>query len=181
MANFGIFLDVFGFLRFRWIFPFFRKIGFLGILDPPYYGICATIHIGWEMLCLPYAGFFLANMLSVARRRLRAWDLTSSTWASLSLSYRRRMWYPPPLMIGPSIQETSWSISLIVVAFLWYLKGSAQAGQPPQESQLGKGTGNNIWFKNCAKNLFNRPGVGGAVLSTCSWLNNYLINLLSDP
>ena len=38
---------------------FFKKIGFWGILDPPYCGIGATIRIGREMLCLPYAGFFL--------------------------------------------------------------------------------------------------------------------------
>jgi len=29
----------------------------LGILGPPYCGIGATIRIGQEMLCLPYAGF----------------------------------------------------------------------------------------------------------------------------
>ena len=40
-------------------FPFFKKIGFLGILDPPYCGISATIRIGREMLSLPYAVFFL--------------------------------------------------------------------------------------------------------------------------
>ena len=33
-------------------------MGFLGILGPPYCGIGATIHIGQEMLCLPYEGFF---------------------------------------------------------------------------------------------------------------------------
>ena len=41
------------------ILQFFKKIGFLGILGPPYCGIGATIRIGREMLCLPYAGFFL--------------------------------------------------------------------------------------------------------------------------
>jgi hypothetical protein len=41
------------------IFPFFKKIVFWGILGPPYYGIGATIRIGREMLCLPFAGFFL--------------------------------------------------------------------------------------------------------------------------
>ena len=40
-------------------FPFFKKIGFRGILGSPSYGIGATICIGREMLCLPYAGFFL--------------------------------------------------------------------------------------------------------------------------
>ena len=40
-------------------FPFFKKIGFLGILGPPYCGIGATIRIGREMLCLPYAGFLI--------------------------------------------------------------------------------------------------------------------------
>ena len=39
---------------------FFRlkKKGFLDILSTPYCGIGATIRIGREMLCLPYAGFF---------------------------------------------------------------------------------------------------------------------------
>ena len=41
------------------IFSVFQKIGFLAILGPPYCGIGATIRIGREMLCLPYAGFFL--------------------------------------------------------------------------------------------------------------------------
>ena len=35
-----------------------KKKGFLGILGPPYCGIGATIRIGREMLCLPYAEFF---------------------------------------------------------------------------------------------------------------------------
>ena len=58
IANFVIFLDVSEFLRFGWFFPFFKKIGFLGIFGPPSYGFGATFHIGWEMLWLPCAGFF---------------------------------------------------------------------------------------------------------------------------
>ena len=38
------------------IFSVFEKKLFLGILGPPYRGIGATIRIGREMLCLPYAG-----------------------------------------------------------------------------------------------------------------------------
>ena len=41
------------------IFSDLQKIGFSGILGPPYCGIGATIRIGREMLCLPYAGFFV--------------------------------------------------------------------------------------------------------------------------
>ena len=52
-ANFVIFLDV---------SEFFKKIGFLGIFGPPSYGMGATIRIGREMLCLPYAGFFLIRL-----------------------------------------------------------------------------------------------------------------------
>ena len=59
IANYGIFLDVFEFLRFGWLFPFFKKIWFLGILGPPYCGIGNTIRIGRKLLCLPYAGFLL--------------------------------------------------------------------------------------------------------------------------
>ena len=59
IANFGITLYVFEFFCFGWFFPFFKTIGFLGILGPPYRGIGATIRSGREMLCLPYAGFFL--------------------------------------------------------------------------------------------------------------------------
>ena len=57
IANFGISLDGLDFLRFELFFPFFKKIGFSGILGPPYCGIGATIRIGQEMLCLQYAGF----------------------------------------------------------------------------------------------------------------------------
>ena len=44
------------------IFSVFKKIGFLGFLGPPYCGIGATIRIGREMLCLPYAGFLTHNL-----------------------------------------------------------------------------------------------------------------------
>ena len=39
-----------------------KQIVFLSILGPPYCGIGATIRIGREMLCLPYAGFFLTAL-----------------------------------------------------------------------------------------------------------------------
>ena len=45
------------------IFSVFQKIWFWGILGPPYCGIGATIRIGREMLCLPYAGFLLYTTL----------------------------------------------------------------------------------------------------------------------
>ena len=64
IANFGLSLDIFEFLRFGWFFLFFKKFGFLGILGPPYCGIGATIRIGREILCLPYAGFFSLFSLS---------------------------------------------------------------------------------------------------------------------
>ena len=59
--NFGMSLDIFEFLLFGWFLPFFKKIGFLAILGPPYRGIGATLRIRREMLCLPYAGFFLLS------------------------------------------------------------------------------------------------------------------------
>ena len=37
---------------------FFKKLWFLGIPCTPYRGVGATILIGREMICLPYAGFF---------------------------------------------------------------------------------------------------------------------------
>ena len=48
-----------GMRRLYWmIFSVFsKKIGFWGILGPPSYGIGATIRIGREIQCLPYAGF----------------------------------------------------------------------------------------------------------------------------
>ena len=48
----------FWFFAFWWFCLFFKNIGFLGILGPPSYSIGATIRIGREMVCLPYAGFF---------------------------------------------------------------------------------------------------------------------------
>ena len=56
IANFGISLFCVSADFFR-----LKKNGFLGILGPPYRGIGATIRIGREMLCLPYAGFFFSN------------------------------------------------------------------------------------------------------------------------
>ena len=58
IANIGISLGRFEFLRFWWFFPFFKQFGFSAILGPPYCGIGATIRIGREILCLPYAFFF---------------------------------------------------------------------------------------------------------------------------
>ena len=47
-----------GVIAFCMIFSVFqKKSGVWGILGPPSYGIGATIRIGREMLCLPYAGF----------------------------------------------------------------------------------------------------------------------------
>ena len=59
ITTFSIYLDVFECLRFGWSLPLKKKKGFLGILGPPYRGIGATISIGREMICLPYAGFFV--------------------------------------------------------------------------------------------------------------------------
>ena len=39
-------------------FRFSKTFGFSAILGPPYCGIGATIRIGREMLCIPYAVFF---------------------------------------------------------------------------------------------------------------------------
>ena len=61
IANFDIFISRrFWTFAFWMIFSVKKKEGFLAILGPPYRGIGATILIGWEMLCLPYAGFFMS-------------------------------------------------------------------------------------------------------------------------
>ena len=59
------------------IFPFFKKNVFFGFLGPPFCGISATIRIGREMLCLPYAGFFKEQLL---------WNLNSTKVDELSSS-----------------------------------------------------------------------------------------------
>ena len=56
IVNIGISLDV---SAFWMIFSLYQTIWFQGILGPPYCGISATIRIGQNMLCLPYAGFLL--------------------------------------------------------------------------------------------------------------------------
>ena len=63
IANFGISLDVFEFFPF-WIFSssVFKYFLVLCILGPPYCGIGATLRIGREIQCLPYAGFFNPEM-----------------------------------------------------------------------------------------------------------------------
>ena len=87
-ANFGIFLDVFEFLRFGWVFPFFKKIGFRGILGPPSYGIGATIRIGREMLCLPYAGFF-ANKAKQVFHPFIQFSSQVELYSHLQLNFQR--------------------------------------------------------------------------------------------
>ena len=69
MANFGKYLDFLSFCALDDFFPFFKKIGILGNLGPPYRGIGATICIGREMLCLPYAGFFLKDAWFLCKRK----------------------------------------------------------------------------------------------------------------
>ena len=49
-------------------FCFSKKIGFWGILGSPSYGIGATIRIGREMLCLPYAGFLKKEKHSTLKK-----------------------------------------------------------------------------------------------------------------
>ena len=44
------------------LFPFLEKIRVWGILGTPYCGIGATVQIGQDMLCLPYAGFLVFYM-----------------------------------------------------------------------------------------------------------------------
>ena len=47
-----------------WTFFFvFQKIWVFGIIGPPYCGIGATIRIGQEILCLPYAGFCNSDLI----------------------------------------------------------------------------------------------------------------------
>ena len=52
------------------IFSYFQFFGFLGILAPPYCGIGATICIGREILCLPYAGYFSTLLNTYVYRRV---------------------------------------------------------------------------------------------------------------
>ena len=52
-------ISLFRFSILDYFFPFLILLGFLCILGPPYCGIGATIRIGREIRCLPYAGFFL--------------------------------------------------------------------------------------------------------------------------
>ena len=56
ITNFSIFLDVFDFFCVLDIFSV-KKKEFWGILGLPYCDIGATIRIGREVLCLPYADF----------------------------------------------------------------------------------------------------------------------------
>ena len=53
------YLRLFEFFRFGLFFPFLIYFLVLCILGPPYCGIGATIRIGREIQCLPYAGFLM--------------------------------------------------------------------------------------------------------------------------
>ena len=63
IANFGISLDNFEFLRFGLFFPFFKKIGFWGILGPPGNHASRWIRDLWSkgvLLILAYFQTFLS-------------------------------------------------------------------------------------------------------------------------
>ena len=57
------------------VFQFFLVFGILG---PPYCGIGATIRIGREILCLPYAGFFLSTLNLLAYEAICTYIQTNS-------------------------------------------------------------------------------------------------------
>ena len=65
------------------IFSLFQKFWFSGIPGPPYCGIGATIRIGREMLCLPYAGFFFQKVLFSCHLGMPGWHLGSWGWTLL--------------------------------------------------------------------------------------------------
>ena len=87
IANFGISLDIF--LSFCILDDFFRKKreGFLGILDPPYCGIGATIRIGREMLCLPYAGFLYLCWTKVSTSVQNPGEYSEWYWSKYIVTY----------------------------------------------------------------------------------------------
>ena len=62
----GISLDFLSFCVLDEIFRLKKKNGFLCIIGPPYSGIGATIRIGREMFCLPYAGFFFGQSVKAS-------------------------------------------------------------------------------------------------------------------
>ena len=91
---FGIFLDVFEFLRFRWFFSFFQKYWVLGycwfIL---LWYRCYYIRNGREMLCLPYAGFLLNTNIPFVSVRpwhpRKPWSLAiGRCWGFLDATYK---------------------------------------------------------------------------------------------
>ena len=66
------------------IFFCLKKNGFCGILGPPYYGIGATIRIGWEMLRLPFFHLVLEVRKSY-KKNIGVVRLNSALSASLLL------------------------------------------------------------------------------------------------
>ena len=102
-------------MRFGWFFAFFIFFWFLSILGPPYCGICATIRIVREMLCLPYAGFFFVP----------SWvTLTQMNMISLNtLIHRidglRILWNSTkPCVTGVNLNHSLESINLTLCTFL---------------------------------------------------------------
>ena len=71
-----------------------QKIWVLGILGPPFCGIGATIRIGREMLCLPYAGFLLLLMA----------PLINYCTLRDSISLSKRLCTKTQLLLGPALR-----------------------------------------------------------------------------
>ena len=67
------------------IFSVFQKKMVFCILGPPYCGMGATIGIGREILCLPYAEFFLLTFENKARGQIRLFAGLRCSYCAVSL------------------------------------------------------------------------------------------------
>ena len=90
------------------IFSVVKIFGFLGIFDPPYCGIGATIRIGLGMYCLPYGGFLLRPIIG-----------PQITWSILGLSKSTTL-PPPPGAQPPRSPPTPRPQKMAPVG--WYLQ-----------------------------------------------------------
>ena len=76
----------------------------MGILGPRYCGIGATIRIGREMLCLPYAGFFVEQSLVTPGLEM-LFEIQQEKYVLFSKLFIVVIWILPTIQFKVSLEQ----------------------------------------------------------------------------
>ena len=98
-----------------------KKIRVLGILGSPYRGIVATIRLGQEMLCLPYAGLFIPISAHNFGQNLSSLILTAQTNSLLEGLHNLRVYRVKTIYLRKkSVPHSMYYLGIISQAFVCF-------------------------------------------------------------